>query len=135
MVGKGKSIIVASRGKKPELLAEGLVSDSSSSRPCDEKKRISKTVVVLYIEIHRRSIYRRSCNANDSRIACCTTYSAPKLGIIAPSNHSSLTVWSQCCSHEVESADQFLTVCGVQSIFWSFAHGDDEDVAIVAVES
>lgn len=34
MVGKGKSIIVARRGKKPSLLAEGLVSDSSSSRPC-----------------------------------------------------------------------------------------------------
>ena len=33
MVGNGKSVIVASRGKKPELLAAGLESDSSSSRP------------------------------------------------------------------------------------------------------
>jgi hypothetical protein len=47
MVGKGKSIMVASRGKKPELLAEGLVSDSSSSRPWGEHW-VSKTCVVLY---------------------------------------------------------------------------------------
>ena len=33
MVGNGKSVIVASRGKNPELLAAGFVSDSSSSRP------------------------------------------------------------------------------------------------------
>lgn len=33
MVGNGKSVIVARRGKNPELLAAGLVSDSSSSRP------------------------------------------------------------------------------------------------------
>jgi hypothetical protein len=33
MVGNGKSVIVASRGKNPELLAAGLVSDSSNSRP------------------------------------------------------------------------------------------------------
>ena len=33
MVGNGKSVIVASRGKKPELLAAGLESDSSSSNP------------------------------------------------------------------------------------------------------
>ena len=33
MVGNGKSVMVASSGKKPELLAAGLVSDSSNSRP------------------------------------------------------------------------------------------------------
>jgi hypothetical protein len=43
-VGKGKSIIVASRGKKPSLLAEGLVSDSSSSRPYDEE-RVRTTLI------------------------------------------------------------------------------------------
>jgi len=63
-----------------------------------------------------------------------STYSAPKLRIIASSNHSSLTVLSQRSSDEIESCDESLAVAGVQSILWGFAHGDDEDVAIVTIE-
>jgi hypothetical protein len=62
------------------------------------------------------------------------TYGTPKFSIITPGNHSSLAVWSQCCSHEIEGFDQSLAVRGIQSVLWRFAHGDDEDVAIVAVE-
>lgn len=62
------------------------------------------------------------------------TYSAPKLGIVASSNHSSFTILTQSSSHEIECSDEFLAIAGVQSILWRFAHGNDEDVTIVAIE-
>lgn len=63
-----------------------------------------------------------------------STYRAPKLGIITSRYDSSLTIWAQSSSNEIECFDQFLAIAGVQSILWRFAHGDDEDVAIVALE-
>ena len=63
-----------------------------------------------------------------------STYSAPEFGIIAFGDHSSLAIWAQRSPHKVECFDKFLAIAGVQSILWRFAHGDDEDVAIVAIE-
>lgn len=62
------------------------------------------------------------------------TYSAPKFSIVTSGNHSSLTILTQSRSYEVECSDEFLAIAGVQSIFRRFAHGDDEDVAIVPIE-
>lgn len=62
------------------------------------------------------------------------TYSTPKLRIVAFGDHCSFTIRPQSRSDEVESCDQLLTVGRVESVFGAFAHCDDEDVAIVAVE-
>jgi hypothetical protein len=63
-----------------------------------------------------------------------STYSTPKLGIVTSGNHSSLAILAQSSSYEIECSNEFLAIAGVQSIFWRFAHGDNEDVAIVAIE-
>ena len=62
------------------------------------------------------------------------TYSTPKLRIVAFGDHFSFTIRPQSRSDEVESCDQLLTVGRVESVFGAFAHCDDEDVAVVAVE-
>lgn len=62
------------------------------------------------------------------------TYSAPKLSIVTSSNHSPFTVLAQGSSHEVKCSDECLAIAGVQSVLWRFAHGDNEDVSIVAIE-
>ena len=63
-----------------------------------------------------------------------STYSTPKLGVVTSSNNSSFAILAQSGSYEIESSDEFLAIAGVQSILWRFAHGDNEDAAIVAIE-
>ena len=63
-----------------------------------------------------------------------STYRAPEFSIIASGNHSSLAILAQSSSHEIECFNEFLAIAGVQSILRCFTHGDDEDVAIVAIE-
>lgn len=63
-----------------------------------------------------------------------STYGTPELSIVAFSDHCSLTVWAQSSPYKIEGFDESLAIVGVQSILWRFAHGDDEDVAIVAIE-
>lgn len=63
-----------------------------------------------------------------------TTYSTPKLSIVASGNNSSLAILAQSSSHEIECLDEFLAIAGVQSVFRRFAHGDNEDVPTVAIE-
>jgi len=69
MVGSGKSTMVARSGKKPELFAAGLRSDSSSSRPymTTSMSRFCRKVVV-------RTMLQR-------------TYCAPELGIVPLCDH------------------------------------------------
>lgn len=62
------------------------------------------------------------------------TYSTPKLCVVAFGDHRSFTIWPQSGPDEIECRDQSLAVSRVESVFGSFAHRDDEDVAIVAVE-
>jgi hypothetical protein len=63
-----------------------------------------------------------------------STYSTPKLSIVTSSNNSPFTILAQSSPHEVKCPNEFLAIAGVQSILWRFAHGDNEDVAIVAIE-
>jgi type IV secretory pathway VirB10-like protein len=63
-----------------------------------------------------------------------STHRTPKLRPLPPSNHRPLTVRSQRRPHKIKSTDKSLTIRRIQAVFWGFAHGDDEDVAIVAVE-
>jgi hypothetical protein len=138
-VGKGKSIIVASRGKKPSLLAEGLVSDSSSSRPYDEER--VRTTLITKTPHPTHPYILRAPSPPPSTIhqppvqqLLHSTHRTPKLRPLPPSNHRPLTVRSQRRPHKIKSTDKSLTIRGIQAVFWGFAHGDDEDVAIVAVE-
>ena len=62
------------------------------------------------------------------------TYSTPKFSIVASGNNSSLAFLAQSSSYKIECSDEFLTIAGVQAILRCFTHGDDEDVAIVAIE-
>lgn len=62
------------------------------------------------------------------------TYSTPKLGVVASGDDRPLAIRAQGLSDEVESRDQFLAVRRVQSVFGPLAHGDDEDVAVMAVQ-
>jgi hypothetical protein len=63
-----------------------------------------------------------------------TTHSTPELRIIPFGDHRPLTIRPQSRSDEIESRNQFLAIGRVQSVFGAFAHCDDEDVAMVAVE-
>ena len=62
------------------------------------------------------------------------TYRAPELCIVTLGNYSTLTVRSEDLSNSVEGTNELLSIGNGQSVLWCFAHGDDKNVAIVAVK-
>ena len=62
------------------------------------------------------------------------TYRTPKLGIVAFRDNGTLAIRSQNLPYFVESTNELLRICTVDTILGRLAHGDDEDVAIIAVQ-
>ncbi len=60
-------------------------------------------------------------------------YGTPKLRIIPTRDHGPFAVGTQESADGVEGGDEFLGVGDVESVLGAFAHGDDEDVAVVFV--